>query len=589
MKSNMTPLEELRHSTAHVLATAVMRLFPDTRLDIGPPTENGFYYDFGTDHRFTTDDLKSIEAEMKKIAKEDQTFERREVSREEAIRFFTERNQPFKVSRVGDIPEGEAVSFYQNGEFVDLCAGTHVESTKQIRAFKLLSIAGAYHRGDEKNEQLQRIYGTAFPSKEELKDHLVKLEEAQKRDHRKIGQQMKLFKVDATVGSGLPVLLPNGGRMRQELQKLIDERLIAYGYETVFSPHIGSIELYKTSGHYPYYSDSIYDPIKIDERQFLLKPMNCPMHIEVYKSEPRSYRDLPQRYAEFGTVYRQEQSGELLGLVRVRGFTQDDGHLFCTPEQLKDEFKGCLSLVQEVMEIFGLSTRCRISLRDPENKDKYVGDDSLWDKAEVCIREVVDELQLEHTVGLGEAAFYGPKLDFIAVDALSRGWQLGTIQVDFSLPERFKLEYKGSDGADHRPVMIHRAVFGSIERFMGLVIEHFAGDFPVWLAPAQVRILPITDEQIDYAKAVQTKLRAIGARVDIDTHPDKIGAKVRRGRLDKVPHLLTVGKQEEEGGTVSLRSREKENEGTVSVDDFVKRLDEEIRTRKLTTLREKAE
>lgn len=578
----MTPLEELRHSTAHVLATAVLRLWPETKLDIGPPTDMGFYYDFDTEHRFSTEDLEKIADEMEKVIQEKQPFTLREVSREEARQFFEERDQPYKVSRLGDIPEDSPITFYQNGEFVDLCAGTHVTNTGDIKAFKLLSIAGAYHRGDVKNKQLQRIYGTAFPNRKELAVHLQKLEQAQKRDHRKIGQALKLFRVDSFVGSGLPLLLPRGSTIRYQLERLIDEKLNAYDYDRVYSPHIGSIELYKTSGHWPYYADSIYDPIKIEEREFLLKPMNCPMHMAAYVSEPRSYRDLPQRYAEFGTVYRQEQSGELLGLVRVRGFTQDDGHIFCTPDQLKDEFNNCLNLINEVMEVFGLVTRCRVSLRDPGAKAKYVGDDQLWQKAETTIQEVVKDLGIEHTIGLGEAAFYGPKLDFMAVDAIGRGWQLGTIQVDFNLPNKFGLEYKGPDGMLHKPVMIHRAVFGSIERFMGLLIEHFAGDFPVWMAPEQVRLLTITDDLNDHADTIMKRLKASGVRATVDRHPDKIGGKIRRGRLDKVPYLAVIGKKEMESDSVGLRSRCRGEEGLVSIDDFLSRVLREMKERTLT-------
>jgi threonyl-tRNA synthetase len=571
----MTPLEELRHSTAHVLATAVLRLFPDTRLDIGPPISNGFYYDFDSTHRFSTEDFAAIEKEMHAIIAEDQPFTRREVTREEAATFFGNLGQKFKVSRLGDIPEGEAISLYTNGNFTDLCAGTHITSTGKIAAFKLTSISGSYHRGDASQAMLQRIYGTAFPSQAELDEHLVRMEQAALRDHRKIGQQLKLFSIEQSIGSGLPLLLPKGAIIRQQLEKLITDKLFDYGYDSLYSPHIGSIDLYKTSGHFPYYADSMYEPIKIEERQFLLKPMNCPMHIQAYTFEPRSYRDLPQRFAEFGTVYRMEQSGELNGLTRVRGFTQDDGHIFCTPDQLKDEFKSCLQLVQEVMAIFDLKTECRVSLRDPNNKSKYAGADNLWEPAERCIQEVVDELQLTHTVGLGEAAFYGPKLDFMALDALGRSWQLGTIQVDFSLPERFALEYIGSDNKTHRPVMIHRAVFGSIERFMGLLIEHYAGDFPTWIAPEQLRIIPITDDQIPAADALLAQCKKLRIRATIDTQPDKMGAKIRRAQLDKTPLMAVIGKREAEADQVAVRSRKNGDEGPTPIADFLERLKSE--------------
>ena len=572
----MTSLQELRHSTAHVLGAAVSRLYPEALLDIGPPTDSGFYYDFGSAHRFSVDDFAHIEAEMARIVAEDQAFVRREVSRDEAQAFFAARGQTFKLSRLGDIPAGEAISLYTNGEFTDLCAGTHLASTGKIGAFKLLSLAGAYHRGDEKQAQLQRIYGTAFPSAAELEAHLAALAEAARRDHRKLGAQLKLFRVDAAIGSGLPLLLPKGAVIRAELEKLITAKLEDYGYERLYSPHIGSIDLYKTSGHYPYYAESMYEPIRIEEREFLLKPMNCPMHLMAYTAEPRSYRDLPQRYAEFGTVYRQEQSGELNGLVRVRGFTQDDGHILCTPAQLQDEFKACLRLVQEVMAIFGLKTRCRVSLRDPHNTQKYAGGDALWAPAEACIREVVAELGLEHTVGLGEAAFYGPKLDFMALDALGRSWQLGTIQVDFSLPERFQLDYVGPDGLRHRPVMIHRAVFGSIERFMGLLIEHFAGDFPLWLAPEQIRFLPITEAQVEFARTLSHRARRAGLRTTVVNGGDRVGGKIRVAQADKGPLLVVVGKREAEAGQVSVRSRRRGEEGVMSVDAFFERVAAEL-------------
>lgn len=571
----MTSIEQLRHSTAHVLAAAVVRLFPNTRLDIGPPISNGFYYDFDSAHRFSTEDFAAIEKEMLSIIVEDQPFTRREVSRAEASEFFQKIGQEFKVSRLNDIPETEAISLYTNGDFTDLCAGTHLARTGEIAAFKLTSVSGSYHRGDATQPMLQRIYGTAFPSQEELDEHLVRVEQAALRDHRKIGQQLKLFAIDPEIGSGLPLLLPKGGIIRQQLEKLITDKLFDYGYEALYSPHIGSIDLFKTSGHYPYYSDSMYEPIKIEEREFLLKPMNCPMHIQAYNFEPRSYRDLPQRFAEFGTVYRMEQSGELNGLTRVRGFTQDDGHIFCTPAQLKDEFKSCIQLVQEVMAIFDLKTECRVSLRDPNNESKYVGADELWEPAEQCISEVVNELQLIHTIGLGEAAFYGPKLDFMALDALGRSWQLGTIQVDFSLPERFALEFTGSDNQAHRPVMIHRAVFGSIERFMGLLIEHYAGDFPTWIAPEQLRIIPITDAQISDADDLYARCKKLRIRATIDTQSEKMGAKVRRAQMDKVPLMAIIGKREAQAGQVSVRSRKNGDEGPTSIDGFLDRLKSE--------------
>ncbi len=579
----MTPLQELRHSTAHVMATAVLRLFPDAKLDIGPPTDSGFYYDFDLEHRLTPEDLEKIEAEMKRVIEENQRFQRFELSRDEAKDLLNQKDQPYKIERLGDIPEDEAISFYQNGEFVDLCAGTHVDSTGKIPAFKLLNVAGAYYRGDENNKQLQRVYGTAFFSQKELKRFLHQREEAAKRDHRKLGHELRLFRIEPMVGTGLPIMLPRGGTMRAELERLIGEKLAEYDYERVYTPHIGSIELYKTSGHFPFYAHSMYEPINIEEKQFLLKPMNCPMHIQVYASEPRSYRDLPQRYAEFGTVYRHEQSGELNGLVRVRGFTQDDGHIFCTPEQLKEEFKKCLKMVQEVMGLFEIRTQCRVSLRDPDDKDKYVGEDSLWQPAEQCIEEVVNELELDHTIGHGEAAFYGPKLDFMALDVLGRKWQIGTIQVDFSLPQRFELEYTGSDGKAHRPVMVHRAIFGSIERYMGLLIEHFNGSFPVWLAPEQIRLLPISEDQLPYADEIAARCKEMSLRAHVDRHDEKIGAKIRRARLDRIPYLAVVGKKEVENGTIALRSRQYGEEGSYAVGEFLDRVSQEVQARTLTS------
>ncbi len=572
----MTPLEELRHSAAHVLAAALQRLNPETKFDIGPPTETGFYYDVDSPKPLSTEDFEAIETEMKRIIIEDQPFERRVVTREEARGFFTERGQAFKLKRLDDIPAEETITFYVNGDFTDLCAGTHVESTGKIGAFKLLNISGSYFRGDEKQPQLQRIYGTAFPTAEELDAHLVALKEAARRDHRKLGAQLKLFRLDSSIGSGLPLLLPRGATLRAELERMLSHKLEDYGYERLYSPHIGAIDLYKTSGHYPYYAESMYQPIRIDEREFLLKPMNCPMHIQAYTSEPRSYRALPQRYAEYGTVYRMEQSGELNGLVRVRGFTQDDGHVFCTPDQLKDEFKSCLRLVQEVMAVFDLGTKCRVSLRDPDNLEKYVGEDSLWAPAEACIREVVDELGLEHTVGLGEAAFYGPKLDFMALDALGRSWQLGTIQVDFSLPERFQLEFIGADNRPHRPVMIHRAVFGSIERFLGLLIEHYAGDFPLWLAPEQIRIITIADAQVATGEALLDKCKKLRLRATLDDSSTKLGAKIRQAELEKIPLMVILGKREVENDQVAVRSRTNGDEGVVASEVFLERVKAEV-------------
>ncbi len=577
---DMSPLEELRHSCSHVLATAVLRLYPETQLDIGPPTDSGFYYDIDLDKKLDANDLEKIEAEMKKVIKENQRFTRMECSREEAIAKIKSIGQErYKLGRLDDIPEGEQVSFYQNGEFIDLCAGSHVGYTKKIKAFKLLSIAGAYHRGDEKNKQLQRIYGTAFASKDELAEYLERLEQARARDHRKLGKELKLFHIDEAVGSGMVLWTPNGAVIRQELQNFIAEELRMADYDQVFTPHIGKLGLYRTSGHFPYYKESQFPPIvepgtvdrlaqegcscgdlsnQLDSGEidgYLLKPMNCPMHIKVFDSQPHSYRDLPVRLAEFGTVYRWEQSGELNGMTRVRGFTQDDAHLFCTEDQIGQEIKGCLDLVKLVFNTLGMSDyRVRIGLRDPDSS-KYVGDAEKWDKAEAALREAAKTLDVDFIEEPGEAAFYGPKIDFVVKDVIGREWQLGTVQVDYNLPERFDLTYIGADNEKHRPVMIHRAPFGSMERFCGVLIEHFAGSFPTWLAPEQVRILPMNDELVPQAREIEKLLKAAKIRVTVDSVADKLGAKIRKCHIDKVPHFLVLGRQEAEQGLVKVNSR----------------------------------
>ena len=576
----MSPLEELRHSCSHVLATAILRLYPETQLDIGPPTDSGFYYDIDLNKKLDAADLEAIEAEMKKVIKENQRFTRIECSREEAVAKINEIGQAsYKLSRLADVPEGEQVSFYQNGEFVDLCAGPHVGYTKKIKAFKLLSIAGAYHRGDENNRQLQRIYGTAFPSKLELTEYLERLEQAKARDHRKLGKELKLFHIDEAVGAGLTLWTPNGAVIRQELQNFISEELRMADYDQVFTPHIGKLGLYRTSGHFPYYKDSQFPPIvdpgtverlategcscsdlsnQLDSGEvdgYLLKPMNCPMHIKIFDSQPHSYRDLPVRLAEFGTVYRWEQSGELNGLTRVRGFTQDDAHLFCTEDQIGQEIKGCLDLVKLVFNTLGMSDyRVRIGLRDPD-ATKYVGDAAKWDKAEEALREAAQTLDVDYIEEPGEAAFYGPKIDFVVKDVIGREWQLGTVQVDYNLPERFDLNYIGADNEKHRPVMIHRAPFGSMERFCGVLIEHFAGSFPTWLAPEQVRILPMNDDLVPQAREIEKLLKAAKIRVTVDAIADKLGAKIRKVHMDKVPNFLVLGKQEAEQGLVKVNSR----------------------------------
>ncbi len=633
MSHVMSPLEELRHSASHILATAILRIFPDAKLDIGPPTDTGFYYDIDLDHKLTADDLVKLEAEMKKVADENQRFDRKEVSREEAVEIIKSRGQErYKLGRLADIPDGEKISFYQNGEFMDLCAGTHVRYSSKLKAFKLLSIAGAYHRGDEKNKQLQRIYGTAFPTKEELAQHLERTEQAKARDHRKLGKELKLFHIDEDVGQGLILWTPNGSIIRQELQDFIGGELRKQGYSQVFTPHIGKLELYKTSGHFPYYKESQFSPVfeneslakalsegcscaeayarldgvsaqlaaQINARTgketitpdrvmpedkllngFMLKPMNCPHHIKIFASQPHSYRDLPVRLAEFGTVYRWEQSGELNGMTRVRGFTQDDAHLFCTEEQVAAEVLGCLALVKVVLTTLGMTDyRVRVGLRDPDGK-KFAGNPEQWDKAEAACREAAKSLGVPFTEEPGEAAFYGPKIDFVIKDVIGREWQLGTVQVDYVLPVRFDLAYIGADNAKHRPVMIHRAPFGSMERFCGVLIEHFGGDFPAWLAPEQVRLVPISDNLNDYARAFLTRLKAEGFRATIDEHSDKLGGKIRRAELDKVPYTLVMGYKEAETHSVSVRSRARGDEGVISLDAFVAKLKTEVSTRAL--------
>ncbi len=600
-------LLKIRHSASHVLAQAVLRLFPEAKLDIGPATDSGFYYDFDLDHKFTAEDLEKIEAEMKKIISENQKFERFTLTRAEAEAKIKELGQEqFKLGRLADVPDGDEISFYKNGEFCDLCAGPHIDYTKRIKAFKLLSIAGAYHRGDEKNKQLQRIYGTAFASKDDLAKYLEQLEQAKLRDHRKLGKEMGLFTIIDRVGQGFILWKPKGAIVRQSLQDFILEHLRAQGYQQVFTPHIGKLGLFRTSGHFPYYKESQFVPIverddmarmaqeKMDvaefERKiedgdvqgFLLKPMNCPFHVEIYKSDPHSYRDLPVRLAEFGNVYRWEQSGELNGMTRVRGFTQDDAHIFCTPEQLDDEIQGCLDLVKTVFETIGMRDyRVRISLRDPAS-DKYVGDEQNWIKSEEAIRKAAKSLGVPFTEEIGEAAFYGPKIDFVVKDVIGREWQLGTVQVDYNLPERFDISYIGQDNKQHRPIMIHRAPFGSLERFTGVLIEHFGGNFPTWLAPEQVRILTLNDEVIPYADEIYKQLKNAGVRVSMDDTAEKLGAKIRKAETDKIPHMFVVGKKEAEAGLVSVRSRiRKSFEGQKSKEEAIKLIVDDISSRTL--------
>ncbi len=611
----MTELETLRHSCAHVLAEAILRIWPEAQFAAGPPVEQGFYYDVDLPHRISPEDFDKIEAEMAKIIAADQPFERSVVSRSDAIALgkagklaaLGERGVPsrYKLDILENIPEGEEISLYRNGAFTDLCAGPHVASTGKIGAFALTAVASAYYKGDENNPQLQRIYGIAFATPEELAKWREMMEEARKRDHRKLGKELQLFHVDDAVGSGLILWTPKGAIVRQELQSFISEELRRQGYEQVFSPHIGRLELFRTSGHYPYYADSQYPPLveretlhrlaeegcscadlaarleKGEAEGYLLKPMNCPMHIKIFASQPRSYRDLPVRLAEFGTVYRWEQSGELNGMTRVRGFTQDDAHLFVTEDQMGAEIQGCLDLVKKVFGAFNMQDyRVRLGLREP-GSDKYVGKAEDWDRAEEACRQAAKTLGVPYTEEPGEAAFYGPKIDFVVRDVIGREWQLGTVQVDFQLPVRFDLHYTGADNKPHRPVMIHRAPFGSMERFVGVLIEHFAGAFPVWLAPEQARVLPISDKVAGYADEVVAALRAVGVRAAVDSSQDKLGAKIRLAQVEKVPYMLVVGGKEAESRQVSVRSRKAGDEGVHPLQTFVERIKTEISERVL--------
>jgi threonyl-tRNA synthetase len=574
-------LYRIRHSCAHIMAEAVLEIFPDGRVAIGPPIEDGFYYDFELPRPLTEDDLAQIEERMRAIIKGNFPFVRREVSAAEAKQLFAK--QPYKVELIEGLEKGGTdeygnktseppiISTYKQDTFEDLCRGPHVASTSEINpaALKLMSIAGAYWRGDSNRPQLQRIYGTAWESAEQLEDYLHRLEEAKARDHRKLGQELGLFTFSQLVGKGLPLWKPKGAMLRDTLERFLRAEQINGGYLPVVTPHIAKLDLYRTSGHYPYYSDSQYKPIDVDGEEFLLKPMNCPHHIEIYKSEQRSYRDLPLRFAEFGTVYRYEQSGELTGLTRVRGFTQDDAHLFVTPEQLEDEFIGVVKLIQLVFNTMGLTEfRARVGTRDP-NSSKYVGDPALWDKATHAIIQAADKVGLNYFVAEGEAAFYGPKLDFIFQDVIKRDWQLGTVQVDYNLPERFGLEYVGEDNQMHRPIMIHRAPFGSLERFVAILIEHFGGAFPAWMAPIQARLIPVADRHNEYLHQVAKKLRAAGLRVEVMDEKARMNNKIREAQEQKVPWMLVAGDRDQQGNTVSVRLRTGEDLGAIPVDQFI--------------------
>jgi threonyl-tRNA synthetase len=566
------------HSTAHLMAQAIKRLYPKAELGIGPPIADGFYYDIDLEEKLTPEDLEKIEAEMAKIVDEDYEIKRSVLEKNEALEFFKKINEHLKLELIQELDE--TITAYSQGEFTDLCRGPHVTSTKVLgKNFKLLSLAGAYWKGDEHNKQLQRIYGTNYPDREELKAHLFRIEEAKKRDHRKLGKQLELFMFSEKVGSGIPIWLPKGTIIRDQLIKFMQEAQVESGYQLVATPHIGKKELYITSGHYEKYGQDSFKPISTprEGEEFLLKPMNCPHHCEIYKFKPRSYRDLPLRIAEFGTVYRYEMSGELNGLTRVRGFTQDDAHIFCRPDQIKKEFMDVMDLVFLVFKKLGFEEfTAQISLRDKEDKSKYIGSDENWEKAESDIIEAAKEKALDTITVYGEAAFYGPKLDFIVKDALGRPWQLGTIQVDYNLPERFELEYIGSDGLKHRPVMIHRAPFGSIERFFAILTEHCAGNFPLWLAPLQVQLMTIADRHEQYASEIAKELRKNHYRVEIDNRNEKIGYKIREAEVQKVPYMVIIGDKEVEEKILSVRHKGEGDLGKLLLNDFINRLRAEL-------------
>ena len=562
------------HSSAHLMAEALETLYPGVKFGIGPPIDNGFYYDIDLgDRPFGDDDLLAVENKMKELAKRDSVYSRRDVSKAEALDYFTKKNDPYKIEQINGLEDGK-ITFYQQGEFVDLCKGPHIPHTGFIRAVKLLSVAGAYWRGNEKNKMLTRLYGITFPKQKELDEYLHLLEEAKKRDHRKLGKELELFGFSEKVGMGLPLWLPKGTILRERLEQFMRRAQVKAGYDPVVTPHIGSKALYVTSGHYEKYGKDSFQPIHTpdENEEFLLKPMNCPHHCEIYKLKPRSYRDLPIRLAEFGTVYRYEQSGELHGLTRVRGFTQDDAHIFCRPDQVKEEFIKVIDLVLHVFNSLGFENyTAQVSLRDPNNKQKYIGEDHLWDKAEREIQEAADERGLKTVAVQGEAAFYGPKLDFMVKDALGRNWQLGTIQVDYQLPQRFSLEYVGSDNQKHTPVMIHRAPFGSLERFVAVLIEHCAGNFPLWLAPDQIAVLPISERFNDYAKLVFEKLKGQDIRGLLDDRDEKIGRKIRDAETKKIPYMLIVGEREVKENLVALRKHGQGDQGSVPLQEFVNR------------------
>jgi threonyl-tRNA synthetase len=582
--SEQKELDALRHSTSHVMAEAVLSIFPEAKLGIGPPIENGFYYDFDLGRKedgslitFTAEDLEEIEARMRESIEAHKPFVRRELSREEAEELFA--NQPYKLELIRDMEEGEVISIYSHDGFTDLCKGPHVDNTDQINpdAFKLLSIAGAYWRGDERWPMLQRIYGTVWPTHGGLEAYLHKLEEIEKRDHRRLGRELDLFSTHEEGGAGLIHWHPKAARIRTIIEDFWRQEHYRAGYEIVYSPHIGKASLWQTSGHLDFYRENMYSPMDIEGQEYFIKPMNCPFHIMIYKTKTRSYRELPMRLAELGTVYRYERSGVLHGLMRVRGFTQDDAHIICTPDQIEDEILGVLDLALHILGSFGFKDyEIALSVRDPEHKDKYIGDDATWEKAEGSLVKALEKRGLPYKRMEGEAVFYGPKIDIHIKDALGRLWQCTTIQFDFNVPERFDMTYVGPDGREYRPYMVHRTLLGSLERFFGVLIEHYSGAFPVWLAPVQARIIPIADRHNDYAYQVRDELKEVGLRVEVDDSTERMQAKIRQAQLEKIPYMLVVGDREMVDGTVSLRLRTEEDLGSCSVADFFKMAQEAI-------------
>jgi threonyl-tRNA synthetase len=557
------------HSSAHLMAEAIENLYPGTKFGVGPAIEQGFYYDVDLPDgiKLSNEDLPKIEAKMLELSQHNSNFERVDIRWEDAIDYFKKEGDPYKVELLEGLKD-EKITLYKQGSFTDLCRGTHIPNTSVIKAIKLLNIAGAYWRGDANNKMLTRIYGITFPKKQLLDEFLTLKEEAEKRDHRKLGKELELFMITPAIGAGLPVWLPKGAFIRRKLENFIKEELLRRGYVEVITPHIGNLNLYKTSGHYPYYSDSQFAPIKVEDEEYLLKPMNCPHHHQIYALKPRSYKDLPIRLAEFGTVYRYEQSGELTGLTRVRGFTQDDAHIYCMHSQLKDEIRNAVELTQLVFKTFGMEVTTRLSFRD-DNSEKYAGSLEMWEQAERELTEVANEMNLEYFIGKGEASFYGPKIDFIVKDAIGRKWQLGTVQVDYVMPERFGLEYIGADNQKHRPVIIHRAPFGSMERFMSILIEHYAGNFPFWLAPVQIKVLPISDKQLDFAIALEGKLKELGFRLELDARSEKINRKIAEAEQMKIPVSVIIGQKEVDTNTVSLRIHGKGDLGAKSLNDVI--------------------